>query len=201
MDLASKHDLTALVPVFHSQHGIFFKPHIFCPRSKIYEMSEEENIPFEEWNEQGHLEQSGFEVVEYEDVWERLEEIEERYKIKSVVYDPWEAEMISQRIRRDKRYEAVKMDQTIKHLAPPTSFLYKLIMQGNIHHPLNPCMTWQLNNMIVYEDNNENMRPKKKKSEGKIDAVVALLMGLDQARRQRGKPEKSVYAERGMRTI
>lgn len=78
----------------------------------------------------------------------------------------------------------------------PTKELERLIMSRGIIHDNNPVMRWMLSNVIIYRDNNDNLKVNKGKSGDKVDGVVASIMALGEylADHQEG----SVYEDREM---
>lgn len=57
-------------------------------------------------------------------------------------------------------------------------------------------LRWMADNMTVEMDAAGNVKPSKKRSREKIDGMVAMIMGLDRALRNEGRP--SVYETRGL---
>lgn len=61
----------------------------------------------------------------------------------------------------------------------------------------NPVLRWMFNNLTVKTDENENVRPVKDKSTGRIDGIVALVIALARAVLHEDE-SVSVYEERGL---
>ena len=47
---------------------------------------------------------------------------------------------------------------------------------GRFHHDGNPCFVWQMSNVEVKEDRNENIFPRKSRAQNKIDAAIATIV-------------------------
>jgi phage terminase large subunit-like protein len=95
----------------------------------------------------------------------------------------------------------VKFPQTLTTFAEPTKQLLEvLIPNRRIAHLGNPVLAWMASNLLVREDNNGNKRPVKGTGIGKIDGIVALIMGLGRAIADGGS-SASVYENRGVITL
>jgi phage terminase large subunit-like protein len=75
-------------------------------------------------------------------------------------------------------------------------------MGRKLHHDNNPVMRWMASNCAVQTDPAGNIKPTKdeKKSTGKIDGIVALVMALARATADNDDGE-SVYEDRGIITL
>jgi len=56
-----------------------------------------------------------------------------------------------------------------------------LIDAGRFHHDGNPAYVWMLSNVEVWSDRNENIFPRKLRSQNKIDAAVATIVAMSRA--------------------
>ncbi|MGD9635978.1 MAG: terminase TerL endonuclease subunit [Pirellulales bacterium] len=52
---------------------------------------------------------------------------------------------------------------------------------GRLRHNGNPLLTWMAGRCAVRQDHNENIVPTKKDSTGRIDGIVASIIGLSRA--------------------
>jgi phage terminase large subunit-like protein len=64
---------------------------------------------------------------------------------------------------------------------------------GQIRHGANPVLSWMAGNCAVRQDQNENIMPTKKQSTGRIDGIIAAIIGLSRAK----VPGGSVYDQPG----
>ena len=66
-----------------------------------------------------------------------------------------------------------------------------MIGKRALDHQDNPLLRWQAQNVAIAMDSNENIRPVKDKSSGRIDGIVALLGAIDRyIRREGGEGEE-----------
>ena len=93
----------------------------------------------------------------------------------------------------------VPFSQSVKNMSPPTKELLNIILTGKLHHGGHPVLRWNADNLQLYRDANDNVKPNKQKATGRIDGMVALIMGLDRAIRHESKDGgPSVYETRGI---
>jgi len=57
--------------------------------------------------------------------------------------------------------------------------LERLLKSGMLHHGANPILRWCMANLVVKADHDGGLKPDKRRSHEKIDAVVGLAMALD----------------------
>jgi phage terminase large subunit-like protein len=72
-----------------------------------------------------------------------------------------------------------------------------LVDAGRFHHDGNPCYVWQLSNVEVMPDRNENIFPRKLRAGNKIDAAIATVVAMNRALVDSAE-SGSVYNERGI---
>ena len=120
----------------------------------------------------------------------------DKYRIKEIAFDPWNATQISQRLV-DEELTMVQFRQGMRSLSPPTKELMQLTLSEELAHAGHPVLRCCMDNVHVFSNNNENIRPDKKISSERIDGAVATIMALSRAVCQ---PEKttSIYDERGL---
>jgi phage terminase large subunit-like protein len=75
----------------------------------------------------------------------------------------------------------VDIPQQVRHLSDPMKEIQALVDAGRFHHDGNPCYVWQLSNVEVKEDRNENLFPRKARASNKIDAAIATIVAMNRA--------------------
>ncbi len=91
----------------------------------------------------------------------------------------------------------VEVRQGFKTLSPAMKELERLIRAGLLVHGGNPVLRWMFGNLTVKTDENENVRPVKDKSTGRIDGIVALVIAMARAMLHEDDGV-SIYEERGL---
>jgi len=51
------------------------------------------------------------------------------------------------------------------------------VLEGLVDAGHNPLLAWCASNVVVQQDNKDNIYPTKKKSRGRIDPIIAGLIG------------------------
>jgi len=100
----------------------------------------------------------------------------------------------------DMGFTVIPFGQGYKDMSPPTKELMKLTLEKRIAHGGNPVLRWMMDNVYVKTDPAGNIKPDKEKSTEKIDGIVATIMALDRAIRNKGY-SGSIYDERGILII
>lgn len=102
-----------------------------------------------------------------------------RSRLESVGTDPWRAARLSQRLRAEG-VNMVDFRTTTQNLLPAINDLDAAMRAGRLRHDGDPVLGWCVGNVVGQEDRRGNLFPTKQR-DGKIDAAVALLMGIGRA--------------------
>lgn len=184
LDLSKTTDLTALVLVFPppTTQGLWYiKAYSWIPSETVLDHTRKDRVPFEVWAADGHILLTPGNVVDYDFVQKKLEELSRLYKIKEIGFDPWNATKFSTDMQTAGFKNLVEVRQGHKTLSPAMSEVERLILQRRIVNPRHPVMTWCLSNVTVRYDANNNMAPDKVRSTERIDLVSALVTAMSRA--------------------
>lgn len=198
LDLSSTSDITALVLVFppiSDNEPYYILPYFWLPEETLDLRVRRDHVPYDVWKQQGYLNVTEGNVIHYSFIEKYIKELGEKYNIKEIGVDRWNATQMIQNLV-DEGFTMVPIGQGYKDMSPPTKEFYKLILEGKIAHGGNPVLRWMAGNVVVETDAAENIKPTKAKSTEKIDGIVAAIMGLDRA--IRNKDIGSVYDHRGI---
>ncbi len=201
VDLSSTSDITAAVALFPDDEepvGYDILPFFWVPEETVIERTRSGNVPYLTWAEQGFIETTEGNVIDYRAIEARIGELAEEFTIAELGYDPWSATQISIHLQ-EEGLNVVPVRQGFQTMSEPTKELMSLVLAGRIRHGGNPVLRWMASNMVVKQDPAGNLKPDKSKSTEKIDGVVALIMALDRAIRNGNAG--SVYEERGILVI
>lgn len=199
LDLSSTSDITAFVMVFidEDEHA-----HVLCrfwiPEDNMKIRSRDDGVHFQKWVDQGYIEATPGNVIDYDYIFEQIEQDAEDFDIDQIAFDRWGAARVVNTLQ-NKGMTMVQFGQGFKSMNPPMQDLERMIPKQQISHGNNPVLTWMADNLVARLDPAGNMKPDKAKSREKIDGIVALIMALDLALRHPEK--KSVYEKRGVRTV
>lgn len=210
LDLSAKVDLCALSLVFppiESDPMWRILPFFWCPEAKIAMVSGGhlvDRVPYDAWRDAGLLEQTQGDVVDHAVIRRRIVELGQKYKIVEIGFDSWNASQMAVWLQEDG-FNLFEMRQGARTMSEPMKDLEALVLSGRIAHGANEVLRWMADNVNAKLDDNENIKPDKKNSSGKIDGIVATIMALGRANLQQQDPgallEASILATRGVPTI
>lgn len=198
MDLSTTRDLTALVAVFPDDAGgCDVLPAFFVPEESIHERAKRDRVPYPEWQKSGHLIATPGDVVSYEAVRVKLQEWAERFDVREVAFDPWNATDLVTRLQDQDGFTCVPMRQGYASLSAPTKSAEKLIASKALRHDGHPVLRWNVSNAAVETDAVGNIKLSKRASTERIDGAMALIMAVDRMDRNAASvsADTSVFAE------
>lgn len=201
LDLSSTTDICADVKVFppvDEDEPWKVVCRFYVPRENIAARAKRDRVPYQQWVQDGFIEATEGNVVDYDVIRERIREDGERFDIREIAYDRWNATQLSTQLGGDG-FTMVPFGQGFASMASPCREFESLLMSGRIAHAGNPVLRWMAANVSVEQDAAGNRKPSKAKSRERIDGIVALLMGIGRAIVTEGGA--SVYEERGILTI
>jgi len=199
LDLSSTSDITAYIMVFPDDDDyIDVVCRFWIPEDNMLIRSRDDGVHYQKWVEQGYIEATPGNVIDYDWIFEQIEKDREMFDIDQSAFDRWGAARVVQVLEK-KGMTMVQFGQGFASMNPPMKELERLVLSKKIRHGNNPVLTWMADNLVARLDPAGNIKPDKEKSREKIDGIVALIMAIDLALRH---PEvKSVYEKRGIRTV
>lgn len=199
LDLSSTSDLTTLVLVFpptddSEQYTVL--PFFWLPEETLELRVRRDHVMYDKWKRQGFLMTTEGNVVHYGFIERFICELGERYNIREIAYDRWNATMMVQALQ-DDGFNMVPFGQGFKDMSPPTKELMRLVLERKINHGSHPVLRWNVDNVKVRQDPAGNLKIDKAKSTEKVDGAVALVMAIDRALKNTNSGS-SVYDDRGL---
>ena len=111
--------------------------------------------------------------------------------------DPYMSRTLTQRLM-ERGLNVAEIPQTMLSLSPAMKELERLVRAHEMLHVHNSCARWCFGNVRCAVDGNENMKPMKNRSTGRIDIAVAWIIAMAAARvMEAQKPTLSAALERG----
>ena len=198
LDLSSTSDLTAFVLVFPpdgDDERYRVLPYFWLPEDTLQLRVRRDHVFYDVWAREGHLLTTEGNVVHYGFIEKYIVELGERFNIREIAYDRWNATMMVQALQ-DDGFTMVPFGQGFRDMSPPTKELMRLVLEGSLRHNSHPVLRWNMDNVFVRTDPAGNLKIDKEKSTEKVDGAVALVMALDRAMKNMNTGA-SVYDERG----
>jgi phage terminase large subunit-like protein len=182
LDLSSTTDLTGLVlwvePVEPLEPWRLV-PFAWLPDSDLRRKAEHDLVPYVEWVASGHLETTPGRAISKLIVLQRLSKLTEFFEVVDVAYDRWRIEDLLQ-LASDEGITLPSMSpfgQGYKDMSPAIENFERLLLNGEVVHPGNPVLNWCATNAVTVADDAENRKLSKEKAVGRIDLIVAAVMG------------------------
>jgi phage terminase large subunit-like protein len=197
LDLSSTTDLSAFVLLFPPNHeGERWQVvcRFWMPGDNVRQRVERDRVPYDQWIREGFIEATEGNVVDYDVIRERIKEDAERFQIREIAFDRWNATQLVVQLGNDG-LSMIPFGQGFASMAGPTRELEKLIVGRQLAHAGYPVLRWMVSNVSVKQDPAGNMKPDKAKSTDRIDGIVALTMALGRAQVQPPK-RTNIYETR-----
>ena len=180
LDLSSTTDLTAFALLFPPQAGLdcwYVLFRAWVPEDTLREREKRDRQDFAGWIRKGWLEATPGNAVDYDQVELAVAQAAEDYDLCLLGTDPWHSLMISQHLMA-AGVEVVEIRQNMAGMSPAMKTIEWLLMQGQMFHPANRCARWCFGNVRCAVDGNDNRKPMKNRSTGRIDLAVAWIIAM-----------------------
>lgn len=198
LDLSSTTDLTTLVLVFppsDESEPYEVLPFFWLPEDTLSLRVRRDHVMYDSWERQGFIQTTEGNVVHYGHIRQFIGELGERFNIREIAYDRWNATMMVQTLE-DDGFTMVPFGQGYRDMSPPTKELMRMVLEQKLVHGGHPVLRWNMDNVFVRTDPAGNLKIDKQKSTEKVDGAIALVMALDRA--MKNQSTGSVYDERGL---
>ena len=203
VDLSSTTDLTAFVLFFPVQPGLecaVWLPYIWRSSKDLEAAEIRDNAPYRNWERAGFLTICPGDTIDYADVESTITEAKRNFDLKMVGFDPYLSRTITQRLM--PIVPVVEIPQDMKNMSPAMKEVERGMLEHTMRHIHNTCFRWTFGNVRCAVDGNENIKPMKNRSPGRIDPAVALIIAVSVWMIDRNKkPDLSTAMERGGFTL
>lgn len=180
LDLSSTQDLTALVLAFEpTNEDKYWRllPYFWLPDEGLQRKGERDGVDYLTWVNEGWLETTPGAAIDKGFIVQRIAEIDSMFNLSEIYYDRWRIADLRQQLSNES-VDVVLTDfgQGFKDMSPAVDIFEKLLLNKEIKHNNNPCLTWCAANAVVISDPAGNRKPAKDKSSGRIDGIIASIM-------------------------
>ena len=179
LDLASTYDTTCLCLVsLDPADGTYdVIPIYWIPKANAVERERRDRVPYGQYLRDGHVRGTEGNVCDYSQVIKDIIELKEKFNIKSIAVDRWNASHAVQ-LLQEQGVDCVGFGQGFASMNAPAKQLEALVVSEKIRHGGHPTLAVQAMHCAAETDAIGNIKPSKKKSTERIDGVVALVMAL-----------------------
>lgn len=208
LDLSAKTDLTALVGVSANGQSRV-QAWFWKPADLLEEHERRDRVPYRQWSGE-YIEAVDGRSIHPRAVAMRIAELHQRYKVKGLAYDRWgidnllrEFDGVGLEAHRDGEgsdgLRLVPWGQGFKDMSPAIDALETEVLHGDLVHPGNPVLTWNVANAIATMDPAGGRKLDKAKARFRIDGAVAAAMAVGLKARER--PEEDVGMDSYLRSL
>ncbi|MGJ3264864.1 MAG: terminase large subunit [Salinarimonas sp.] len=181
VDLSTVSDLTAIVAAFRTGDDEFsVVPWFACPGDNLRIRADRDGVPYPRWAEEGFLEPTPGNVVDYRRVEERIRELCDAFDVREIAFDPYLGRVMMANLAEDG-FPVVEFRQGWVSMSPAIQTLERAIVSGNFKHGAHPVLRWNFENIAVHDDGKGNRTFHKGKSRDRIDGAVACAMAVQRA--------------------
>lgn len=194
LDLARVSDLSALVLVFPPKspgEKIKVICRFWCPQENIRERSRRDRVPYALWARKEFITPTPGNTTDFGFLGKDIVELAGRFDIREIAYDrTFSGELVG--TLQAEGLTMVEFGQGFMSMGSPTAELERLVVSKGIEHNAHPILRWCAANAVVSRDPTDAIKPDKKKSQERIDGIVALIMAIGRASLDREEPP-SIY--------
>lgn len=180
LDLSKTTDLTAFVLVFPPQPGLETAVALFRawkPRQTVLEAEKADGMPFRDWERAGFLNLCAGDMVDFRDMVDAVMEAKEQYELLYLGVDAHLADTLTPQLQ-DAGVQVISISQTMVGMSPAMKEIERMLRGREMLHVHNTCARWCFGNVRCAVDGNENMKPMKDRSTGRIDITVAWVIAV-----------------------
>ncbi|MEI3542216.1 MAG: terminase TerL endonuclease subunit [Acutalibacteraceae bacterium] len=175
VDLSMSNDNTAVAICAEEDGKILADVVCFIPEGRIDEKNKFEKLDYRRFVAGSKCIACGNKTIDYGVVEDFVFSIEEKYgvTVRAIGFDRYNAMSSAQ--KWNQKYNTVEIRQHSDTLHPPTKLLSEKITDGEFEYEKNTLLEINFENARCTYDTNMNRYVTKKKSQGKVDMVVALI--------------------------
>lgn len=185
LDLSKSTDLTALVLLFPPQEGLETWVALFwgwVPLDDLEARETRDGVPYGDWIRADFLQGCAGDIIDYDAVEQTIWQAAEEFDLACLGLDPAMSWTLSQRLMQStaehEAIQVVEIRQNMTGMSPATKQLELLLRKGMMLHEHNTAARWCFGNVRCATDGNENMKPMKNRSVGRIDIAVAWIIAM-----------------------
>lgn len=179
MDLSKNTDLTAIVLLFPPDENDpnFYVYPIFFMANRPDNIIRKNGKDLSQWIRTGHIIKCDSKVIDLNQIYNKIIELNEQFQIISISYDKYNAPQLISRLQ-EFGIQCVAFAQNARAFNAPLKTLESMVYENKIKFFNNPTLLWMFNNVILYVDTNANIKIVKNKTNDSVDGVVGLGMAI-----------------------
>jgi phage terminase large subunit-like protein len=200
LDLSTKIDLCAWAIVFPpcpTDPNYVALVRFFVPEDNVRVRETRDHVPYSYWIRDGVVIATPGNVCDYGTIETRIADDCKTFRgLQEIGFDPWNATQTANNLIA-KGLKLVETRQGTATMTEPSKEFEAVVKAKKFNHGANPVLRWNASNVAVKRDHNDNFMPDKEKSIERIDGIVAVLIAMARAVKNK-PPEESIYNTRGI---
>lgn len=191
LDLSSNSDFTAFTLDFPIEDGRHVqRTHCWLAEDMKDTIARQCRIPLDRWIQAGWVTATPGAVIDYEYVREYLTDAYTRFQLEYIACDRWKIEELVRLMPPWFTDVAYEFSQGLKTMSPSIQQYERAYLDGKIFAEDNECVTWMMSCAETWQDSTGNVKlvKPKRRTEARIDGVIASVMALDCAVKHDGEP-------------
>jgi len=180
LGMSLRTDLSALVLVFPPQPGLDEGVALFQawrPLDGILEAEQRDHVPYRDWERAGFLTLCKGDMIDNRDVIAAILEAQKLFDLRALGIDQYLTQTMTP-LLQDAGIVVIAIPQTMAGMSPAMKELEGMIREHTMLHIHNTCARWNFGNVRCAVDGNENQKPMKNRSTGRIDIIVAWIIAV-----------------------
>lgn len=183
LDLSTRTDLTALVLMGKDDGGTWnVFPYFWTPREGMTDRERRDRVPYSTWEQQGFLRATPGKTVDYEYVARDIIEICDGLNLNCIAFDPHRIDFLRKEFERHGHNPPlVPCFQGFNHVNPGICNLEAELLNRRVRHGAHPVLQMCAAGAVTETNAEGQRRFTKRKSNCRIDGLVALAMAFGAA--------------------
>lgn len=180
LDFSTTTDLTALTLIFPPQEGLDTWVTLFWawrPEEGVVEAEQRDHVPYRDWARAEFITLCPGEMVDYSMIDETVLWCASVFKLDTLGVDPYLSRTVSSRLM-ERGITVVEIPQDMKNMSPAMKELERMLRAHEMLHEHNTAARFCFGNVRCAVDGNENLKPMKNRSIGRIDMTVAWIIAV-----------------------
>lgn len=180
LDFSTTTDLTALTLIFPPQEGLDTWVTLFWawrPEDGVVEAEQRDHVPYRDWARAEFITLCPGDQVDYSMIEETVLWCANVFKLDTLGVDPYLSRTVSSRLM-EKKINVVEIPQDMRNMSPAMKELERMLRAHEMLHEHNTAARFCFGNVRCAVDGNENLKPMKNRSIGRIDMTVAWIIAV-----------------------
>jgi phage terminase large subunit-like protein len=203
IDLSAVSDLTIwtmLFPDAEDKDLVDILIRVWCPEARLFDTRNKYRSQYQSWKKQGYLITTDGDAIDYDYVRAQIVADNEKFNVNSISVDRgFQGYEFSQKLDQElggdeKNPKVIACGMGWVSMMGPCQELERRLLLKKLNHGGNPILRWMADNVAVKTNpTGGGKSPNKATSQGKIDGIIGILLGLDRLLRNPEDTNENIY--------